>query len=174
MGHLFPLASPASLRVADSPLLERRHARVSSAIASAVAFVEQHYLEQLTWGDVARSVYRHKGYLAARFRRETGLTMRDYVRLLRMQQAGRLVDAGEKIESVMLSVGYHSKRTFYARFREMYGVTPGEYRRVSRKNDEVTSEVKVLIDERVPRTLSASRRSYRSPSDSRSTAPPRS
>lgn len=104
--------------------------RCSPTITAAMTFLEQHYLEQLTCQDVARIVCRHQGYLAARFRRETGLTIRGYVTWLRIRRAAELVAAGDKIESVMLSVGYRSKRTFYTRFREVYGTTPGKYRQV--------------------------------------------
>jgi len=123
-----PAVRGTSLRTGYSLDNRQRRGAVSPPIASAVAFLDEHYLEPLTCGDVARTVCRHKGYLAARFRLETGLTMRSYVTRLRMQHASDLVAAGEKIESVMLSVGYRSKRTFYGRFREVFGVTPGQYR----------------------------------------------
>jgi transcriptional regulator GlxA family with amidase domain len=123
------LANVAPLGTLNSRTPGEQRTRVSPTIASAVAFLEQHYLEPVTCRDVARTVCRHKGYLAARFRLETGVTMRDYMTVLRIRHASELVAAGEKIESVMLSVGYHSKRTFYTRFRTVFGVTPGEYRR---------------------------------------------
>jgi AraC-like DNA-binding protein len=101
---------------------------VSPTVRLTLEFLHDHYTERIAWRDVAASVRRNGAYLARRFRRETGATVRQYLSDLRVQRAAQLIAGGDKVEFVMLSVGYHSKRTFYAHFRTAFGVTPGVYR----------------------------------------------
>ena len=115
--------------VADEAAPRDLHrAPLSACVRETVEYLERHFDEHLTWRDVAAAVRRHHGYIATAFRRQTGMTMREYVRALRVGRAAELIRAGEKIDATMLVVGYRSKRTFYDDFRRRIGVTPGTYR----------------------------------------------
>ena len=102
--------------------------RLSPTVLAARDYLQRHYQERVTCRHVADAVCRHHSYIAARFRRETGKTIQRFVSELRISRAAELVLEGEKVEWSMLSVGYHSKRSFYKHFRSMIGTTPGVYR----------------------------------------------
>jgi AraC-like DNA-binding protein len=97
-----------------------RH-EISPSVRLALEFLHQHYTERITWRDVGASVRRNSAYLARRFRHETGTTLRQRLSELRLRRAAQLIGSGDKVEFVMLSVGYQSKRTFYAHFRTFFG-----------------------------------------------------
>ena len=78
--------------------------------------------------DLARAVSRERTHVSNVFRREMGHTIHAYLTRVRMQHAADLVGRGEKIEAVMLMVGYRSKKSFYRQFRSHFGVTPGTFR----------------------------------------------
>jgi len=113
---------------------------LSPCVRDIAAFLDSHFAEPLTWRSVAVAVCRHEAYIARAFRRQTGMTMRDYLRTLRLFRAVELIRAGEKIDAAMLNVGYRSKRTFYGDFRASLGVTPGKYRALAQRTAAIAVE----------------------------------
>jgi AraC-like DNA-binding protein len=117
---------------------ERRIAeRVATAIAGsvlegrtrrAVAFIEQHYAEPITVEEVARAVGCSRVNLSRLFKRETGVTVHRWLVWVRLRHAADELRKGEKIEAVVMLVGYRSKRAFMHQFRSCYGCSPGEFR----------------------------------------------
>lgn len=94
-------------------------------------FIDAHYSEPLTLQRVADAVGRERAYVATSFRRETGLTLHRYLAKVRMQHAAELIWQGEKVDAVVLLVGYKSKKNFYRQFKSQMGLTPGLYRRLA-------------------------------------------
>lgn len=61
--------------------------------------------------------------------KEMGMSFRDWRQRMRMLEAVQQLEAGESVTSVSLSLGYNSASAFINRFRQLLGVTPGEYLR---------------------------------------------
>jgi AraC-like DNA-binding protein len=91
--------------------------------------IERRYVEPLKINDLAAHVCRGRAHVASQFRRETGSTIHRYLTQVRMRHAAELLRVGEKVEAVMLLVGYRSKKSFYSHFRAHTGQTPGVFRR---------------------------------------------
>jgi AraC-like DNA-binding protein len=100
----------------------------SPRVRQAVAFIDEHYAEPLTLGELAATIGCSKRHLAALFRREMGRTVHTHITLVRVRHALTLIGRGEKIEAVSLMVGYKSKTNFYRHFREIVGVKPMFYK----------------------------------------------
>lgn len=83
---------------------------------------------RLTLKEISHDVSRQPEYLGWLFHRETGRTFHARLTTLRLRRAAQLIRRGEKIEAVVLLVGYRSKRSFYEHFRRLFDMTPGEYR----------------------------------------------
>jgi|SRR5581483_9813677 len=58
---------------------------------------------------------------------ETGLSVGDWRRRLRLLHAVRLLAGGESVTNVALEAGYSSVSAFVAVFKKVFGVTPGRY-----------------------------------------------
>lgn len=115
------------------PEADIAHTRVTSAgwspeVARALAHLEGHFDRELTIAKLARVAGCSRDRLARAVRRETGLTIHTHVMRRRLARAARDVRAGDKIEAVMLSVGYRGKRNFYRQFKARFGMTPGRWR----------------------------------------------
>lgn len=107
----------------------RPHGKVRSPLVSEVVRRIRHeFAGPLTLKNVAASLGRQTEYLGTLFRQQAGVTFHQRLTTVRMRQAARLIRAGEKIEAVVLLVGYRSKKNFYAHFRRRFGMTPGAYR----------------------------------------------
>jgi AraC-like DNA-binding protein len=114
----------AIVRAAHPTLAER-------PVDAAKQFIEAHYAERLTTSGIASTVGHERTYFATKFRKQTGQTLHRYVMAVRLRHAILRLREGEKVEAVMLSVGYRSKRSFYREFRAMTGVTPAAFRHPS-------------------------------------------
>jgi AraC-like DNA-binding protein len=101
-------------------------------VAQAIEEIRLHYREPLTVRAIADAIHVSPGYLAHRFRLETGMTVKEYVTRMRVEMARRmLLETDAKLDSIADAVGFcdapHLSRVFvqYTRRR------PGEYRRRS-------------------------------------------
>jgi AraC family transcriptional regulator len=75
----------------------------------------------------------HPAHLARSFRRHFRCTVGEYLRRLRVEEAGRrLANSDEPLVAVALAAGYADQAHFTKAFRRATGTTPAEYRRSSR------------------------------------------
>jgi AraC-like DNA-binding protein len=97
-------------------------------VVSACRYIDAHYDEEISLTRLASVVGCSRRYLAERFRRDTGETIHGYLTRVRMMHAIEDVQAGGKVDAVMLSVGIRGRANFYRHFKARFGVTPAEYR----------------------------------------------
>jgi AraC-like DNA-binding protein len=100
----------------------------SREVRVALRLIEARYAEPLTLRTLAGAIGCSREHLARRFRRETGITVHRHLVHVRVTRAAHEVRRGDKIEAVMLGVGFRGKRNFYRQFRAEFGTTPGAYR----------------------------------------------
>jgi AraC-like DNA-binding protein len=107
----------------------RREGSVPSReVARAVGYIHRHYGEFIGLTRVARHVGCSRTHLARVFRKETGRTMRDYLQQVRLTRAVSCLREGDKVEAVMLDVGYRSKANFRRLFKARLGAAPGVFK----------------------------------------------
>ena len=84
-------------------------------------------------GDLGRAAGLVRTRLSALFRRATGLTMEEYRIRLRLEAAKALLVAGDgDLLALALEVGYETQAQLGRMFRRHLGISPGEFRRLSR------------------------------------------
>jgi two-component system response regulator YesN len=92
--------------------------------------IEESYAERITLDTMSAALNRQSSYLGHLFRKETGMTVRQWLTRVRLDHAASLIREGVKIEAVALIVGYHSKKNFYRQFRRRFATTPSAYGRL--------------------------------------------
>jgi AraC-like DNA-binding protein len=100
----------------------------SAHVRRALDYLAAHDARPVSLAQLAKVAGCGRDRLARAFRRETGTTVQAHLRRLRLARAAREVGEGDKIEAVMLGVGYRGKRNFYRQFKARFGMTPGRYR----------------------------------------------
>lgn len=125
------LAVPASARddskqntMADAPAKDD-----DIVIQKAMAYIQNHFSEDLTREDVADAVFLSSAYFSRFFKQKTGLSFIDYLTTVRMQKAIELLSTRMKVGDIAKKVGYQSRNRFFINFRQYSGYNPTEYRR---------------------------------------------
>lgn len=100
-------------------------------ILKAIAYIREHYQEGITLDEVARKLEITPEYLSALFSREMNINFTAFVKEFRISHAKRLLKGTNlKIYEVAQEVGYQDPKYFNRVFKEVEGISPGDYRGV--------------------------------------------
>ncbi len=123
------LASQLFFRPAAGELFCTRAQRVAQErIARAQAILKKQMQDPPSLKELGRVVGCSPFHLSRQFSEETGLTMLQYVRQVRLERAADLLRSGQcNVTEAAFEVGYNSLSHFTVAFRETYGCCPGLY-----------------------------------------------
>lgn len=113
-------------------LLVQRHslAGYSPQVQQAMVLVRQHLSDPLSLRTVAADLGVNPSYFSARFKKETGQTLTDFILQERLRLAMNLLGTTRlQVQSVALHCGFLDVNYFSRMFRQSTGITPTEYRR---------------------------------------------
>ena len=92
-------------------------------------YIRHHLSEPITTEQIATSLYISRTHLSARFHKETGTTLSDYILKEKTEEAKRLLRYTDKpLSAISAYLGFSSQSHFSRTFRKYAGITPGEYR----------------------------------------------
>lgn len=125
-----------SLLVAIARRLEQRQESTARPphtsthlIQETKEFMSKAMATRLTLGKIAWHVKLSEEHLARIFRKETGMTVMDYLRYLRIDAAKiYLLNSNDTVEVLAHRLGFGSVNPFCRAFKESTGQTPTEYR----------------------------------------------
>lgn len=101
----------------------------SQLIAAVSNYIQHHLSKPITTEQIAASLYISRTHLSARFHRETGTTLSDYILKEKTEEAKRLLRYTDKsLAAISAYLGFSSQSHFSRTFRKCAGITPGEYR----------------------------------------------
>jgi two-component system response regulator YesN len=114
----------ASMLVRKERSLQQHH-----LISRIVSNMEEQLPISMTVKQLAEQFHISAGHLSVLFKKETGLTISDFVKNLRMKKAKELLqDPTIKIYEVAERVGFQTPAYFTYQFKKNEGCTPQEYR----------------------------------------------
>jgi AraC-like DNA-binding protein len=97
-------------------------------VERASAILRTHLEEPPSLGELGRMVGCSPSYLSRTFSGETGMTVSQFIRQVRIEKAAELLQGGRKnVTEVATEVGYSSLSHFSKAFREVTGCCPGLY-----------------------------------------------
>ncbi|WP_158630166.1 response regulator [Cohnella sp. AR92] len=106
----------------------------SAVIAKINAYIQDNLHRDLSRDDIANEVYRNPAYLSRLFRKETGLSLSEYIAQKRIEEAKRmLVETNLKVSNIAEGLGYQHFSYFAKLFRKFTGLTPQDYRKKYQK-----------------------------------------
>ena len=110
-------------------LYDVRNIRNARTMTLVMAYIRDHYGENLTLDAVAGHVYLSPYYISHLFKEELGLTFVEYLTRVRIEQARHLLrTTGLSIRAIASQVGYDDPGYFAKVFRKHLHISPKKYR----------------------------------------------
>lgn len=111
-------------------LRRTRETPPASEIAGVVAYIREHYREDINLKKMAGMFYITSGYLGQLFKKETGRYFNDFINEIRIEQAKRLLrEPRWSIAEIAEKVGYKNTNHLYLHFKNYAGISPGDFRK---------------------------------------------
>lgn len=108
----------------------------SIQIREACRYILNHVDDNLSVKDIALELFINKNYLSGIFKEKTKLTLSEYVTLVKMERAKKLIIC-EKLKNyeVAQQLGYKDVEYFSRVFKKYEGVSPSVYKQKNANND---------------------------------------
>jgi AraC-like DNA-binding protein len=114
-------------RYADLRCSEQRLGKEQKAIQRARQVIDECFAEGISLTQLAAHVALSPYYLLRAFRAEVGMPPYAYLESVRIRHAQRLIERGKSLADVAAEVGFSSQSHLTHRFKQVIGVTPGQY-----------------------------------------------
>ena len=96
-------------------------------------YVTEHISEPVHTSDLARALFLSRSYLSASFRKQTGMTLVDYIHRIKTERAKQLLaDRTKSIGAISDYLGFSSSAHFSRVFSKVTGMSPLAFRKHSR------------------------------------------
>ena len=112
----------------DELFCDRQKRLARERVDRVVALLRQHLVEPLSLEEIGREVGCSPFHLSRTFSAQTGMTIPQYLRKLRMERAAELLQSGKyNVTEAAMAVGYSSLSHFSQSFCQTMGCCPGLY-----------------------------------------------
>lgn len=111
-------------------IYETGKSRDKMIIEEVKDYIKAHYTEDLSIKELAEVACVSQNYFSAMFKKETGENYKAYLTSIRMAEALRLLQETDyKTYEIGEKVGYNNVRRFVDAFKQLYSVSPMEYKK---------------------------------------------
>ncbi|OCT15366.1 hypothetical protein A8709_14875 [Paenibacillus pectinilyticus] len=101
-----------------------------AVISAAEDYVKAHFSEKLQLQHVAEHFRMNSAYFGQRFKKQTGLTFNEYLHVVRIDEAKKLLRREElKISDIAGRVGYSDSEQFVSKFKSLTGKLPSAFKK---------------------------------------------
>lgn len=114
---------------------ENRPARpqTEQRLQDVMTYIEQHFCEEISIKELSTRFGYEESYFCRLFRSSTGLRATEYIRILRLEKARRMLKYGEdSVSNIAASCGFADANYFARCFKAHYNTTAVEYRQKNR------------------------------------------
>lgn len=104
-------------------------ASYSPRVRKITEYIRNNFQQDISLESIADTFWIHKVYLAKLFKQETGTSVNEYIRSLRIEKAKELLLKDNiRINEIVTATGFNNPQSFYTLFKKYVGMKPGEYR----------------------------------------------
>ncbi len=114
-------------------------------IKEALVYIDNHLDEQISYETLAGKFHFSPYYFHRMFSAVAGKTIAAYIRDRRLLKAGVHLSSDDRsILEIGLECGFNSAQSFSRSFKEVYGISPSDYRKYGYKPVAVTAEEMIM------------------------------
>lgn len=111
-------------------LCELRGNQSPGVMSEIESYLKNHFSENITLKDLGKMFFVNSAYLGQIFKKQFGVSFKDYLNELRIQKAEELlIYSDKKIYEIAAEIGYKDIDYFINKFISIKGVTPAKYRK---------------------------------------------
>lgn len=105
--------------------------KYSNLTKSIIIYVDEHFNKRITLNQIAKDLGNNKSYICTLFKKETGITINNYMNLVRINMMIQLLYYTDmNISTLSKMCGFQSVSHFNRTFRQFTGYSPSEYKQV--------------------------------------------
>ncbi|MFB9275361.1 response regulator transcription factor [Cohnella cellulosilytica] len=113
------------------------HDNSNELVRNAKAYIHDNFNRQISLDAISNHVLMSKNYLSSLFKRETGINLWDYVTLVRIEHAKKLLSSSRmKNYEISARIGYENPSYFTKMFKKATGMLPQEYQNSVKEKGE--------------------------------------
>ena len=103
-------------------------------------YIEAHFAQSLSLGDVADYVHMNRTYVSELFTKKAGISFSQYKAQVRIRHACEMIEqGGYRLTDIAFSVGFESLSRFSRVFSQIKGVSPQQYRQQLKQHAETAA-----------------------------------
>lgn len=107
----------------------KKRAGLSQLSIGCIDYVDRHVNEKIQISDIASSLGYADYYLTSKFKKDTGINLRDYICQKKVEQARLLLSATKlSVQQISDRLSFSSASYFCVVFQKFTGMTPGDFR----------------------------------------------
>ncbi len=115
--------------------LIRQRMQYSENVRRAIQYMENNYNSRISLRNVAKALNINSSYLSRLFKAETGINVINYLNNIRINKSAKLIEEGKtSLKEIADEVGIQNYNHFFKLFKNIYFITPTEYRDHINKN----------------------------------------
>ena len=103
-------------------------------ISKVLSFIHSNLSNPLSLEEIATQSCWSRWQLQRVFQSETGMTVANYVRELKLSRAAELLlDGDQRVIDVAMGLGFNSEISFSRSFKQMFDISPSQYRKSGKR-----------------------------------------
>ncbi|MGE7823915.1 helix-turn-helix transcriptional regulator [Paenibacillus sp. NPDC093718] len=123
-------AGHASNILTSPPDRPDRHCSSADIVRAVRDYILGHLGDGLSLDELGGIVHLHPVYLSKLYKQETGENLSSYILRARLEKSAHLLEVSHlHVMDIARMVGYRKPQYFIKLFKELYGITPYQYRR---------------------------------------------
>jgi len=101
------------------------------SISPLISYVHENFLSLKNIDEIASTFYITPSHMCRTFKKLTGYTVIQYINILKIQRACRLLqETSKSVTDIALDCGFNSTMYFCKTFKSILNITPSEYRKI--------------------------------------------
>jgi len=108
---------------------------IKNQLGPVITYINEHYTADISSAMLSQMFGHEEAYFCRKFKKHTGLTVMQYIQILRMEKARKLlVETELSVQDIAVACGFSDAAYFNKRFKALYRITPTKMRQRSQQN----------------------------------------
>ncbi len=131
IGSLYKLLGLLLKHCVDTSLSK---AHIGENFDNVLNYINANLKSRLSIEEISKTLGYERSYFCRKFKKITGVTATEYIRLARLEEAREMLEKTRKsIMDIAISCGFNDSAYFINCFKKVFGISPSKYRKSAKK-----------------------------------------